>query len=56
MKIQEEKITDLQEDNLQQIKKSQNEIAGQKQGYEHQISEFKKRIEELEESGTTYKS
>ena len=35
LKIQEEKITDLQEDNLQQIKKSQSEIAGQKQGYEH---------------------
>ena len=54
--MHEEKIVDQQEENLQQIKKSQSELAGQKQGYEHQISEFKKRIEELEESATTYKS
>ena len=56
LKMHEEKIIDQQEENLSQIKKSQSEIAGQKQGYEHQISEFKKRIEELEESATTYKS
>ena len=56
LKIWEEKINDLQEENLQQIKKSQSELAGQKQGYEHQVAEFKKRIEELDQSGTTDKS
>ena len=54
--MQEEKISDLQEQNLVQINSGQSEMSSQKSLHDHQIQELKKRINEIEEASQTHKS
>ena len=56
LKTQEEKIGDLQEENLNQLQQSQAEATAAKQGFDHHITELKKRADELQETATTYKT
>lgn len=56
LQVLEEKAGDLQEENLKLLTKNQSEQLGLKQSHEHEISEFKKRMSEIEESCSTYKS
>lgn len=56
LKVQEEKIGDLEEENLQQIQQSQADASTAKQGFELHLTELKKRADELQETATTYKT
>jgi hypothetical protein len=56
LQVLEEKAADLQEENLKLLTKNQSEQLGLKQSHEHEISEYKKRMSEIEESCGTYKS
>ena len=52
---QDEKIHDLQEEAIKNSTDFQNEMQSAKSLHDHQISEYKKRVMELEESAATYK-
>ena len=56
LKKSKEQIIDLEEKSMENFTKNQDEFVIQKMNFDRKLIEFKKRIEELEESGTTYKS
>jgi predicted RNase H-like nuclease len=52
----DEKVIDLQEQNMAQINKAQAEANTQKSLTDHQINELKKRIDEIDALSQTYKN
>ena len=55
IQIQDEKVIDLQEQNLSQMNNYQSEAASVKSQSDHAINELKKRIDEIEALSQTYK-
>lgn len=52
----DEKVIELQEQNMAQANKAQADSASQKANTDHQINEHKKRIDEIDALSQTYKN